>query len=57
MSARVAIKVEYEGTRFPLSAMNLDIQGEDIEDSPLVFASGDQDGVLLPTERGLPPMP
>ncbi|MEO0864822.1 MAG: glutamine synthetase family protein, partial [Pseudomonadota bacterium] len=29
----------------------------DIEDSPLVFETGDQDGVLRPTERGPVPMP
>jgi len=57
MSARFAGKVEQEGTRFPLSVLNLDIWGEDIEDSPLVFETGDQDGVLLPTERGFTPMP
>lgn len=57
MSARFANKVEIEGTRFPLSVLNLDIWGEDIEDSPLVFESGDKDGVLLPTERGFTPMP
>nr|WP_319247076.1 glutamine synthetase family protein [uncultured Celeribacter sp.] len=57
MSARFADKVEHEGTRFPLSVLNLDIWGEDIEDSPLVFESGDMDGVLLPTERGYTPMP
>ncbi|WP_299691030.1 glutamine synthetase family protein [uncultured Tateyamaria sp.] len=43
--------------RFPKSVLNLDIQGEDIEDSPLVLASGDQDGVLRPTERGFVPLP
>lgn len=45
------------GTRFPLSVMNLDIWGDDIENSPLVMDSGDRDGVLLPTERGFVPMP
>jgi len=55
--ARFASKVLKEGTRFPLSALNLDIWGEDIEDSPLVFESGDADGVLRPTERGFLPMP
>lgn len=54
---RLAYKTMAEGTRFPLSVMNLDILGEDIEDSPLVFATGDADGLLLPTERGLVPMP
>ncbi|WP_422071440.1 glutamine synthetase family protein [Tranquillimonas rosea] len=55
--ARFADKMAENGTRFPLSVMNLDIWGEDIDDSPLVFASGDPDGVLLPTERGFVPMP
>ncbi len=54
---RFADKVVEEGTRFPLSVMNLDIWGEDIDDSPLVFESGDRDGVLRPTERGFVPMP
>ncbi|RWR28969.1 glutamine synthetase [Sinirhodobacter populi] len=54
---RFAGKVFSEGTRFPFSVMNLDIWGEDIEDSPLVFATGDCDGLLMPTERGFMPMP
>ena len=54
---RFADKVVKEGTRFPYSVMNLDIWGEDIENSPLVFASGDADGVLKPTDRGFLPMP
>ncbi|MCA2013927.1 glutamine synthetase family protein [Pararhodobacter sp. CCB-MM2] len=54
---RFADKIVDEGTRFPFSVMNLDIWGEDIEDSPLVFDSGDADGVLKPTERGFLPMP
>jgi len=54
---RFADKVVEEGTRFPFSVMNLDIWGEDIEDSPLVFETGDADGVLKPTERGFLPMP
>lgn len=45
------------GARMPLSALNLDIQGADIEDSPLVFETGDADGALLPTGRGPLPMP
>jgi len=36
----------------PLSVLNLDILGNDIEDSPLVFESGDADGTLFPTDRG-----
>ncbi|ATX66923.1 glutamine synthetase family protein [Roseinatronobacter bogoriensis] len=43
--------------KMPLSALNLDIWGNDIEGSPLVFATGDADGYLRPTERGLLPMP
>ncbi|WP_372603441.1 glutamine synthetase family protein [Actibacterium sp.] len=54
---RFAGKIEEQGTRFPFSVLNLDIWGEDIDDSPLVFDSGDPDGVLKPTERGFVPMP
>ena len=55
--ARFVEKVLEDGTRFPFSVMNLDIWGEDIDDSPLVFERGDRDGILLPTERGFLPMP
>ncbi|WP_371157636.1 glutamine synthetase family protein [Jannaschia sp. 2305UL9-9] len=54
---RFAHKLETEGTRFPYSILNLDIWGEDIEDSPLVFDTGDADGILKPTDRGFVPMP
>ena len=54
---RFADKVVKDGTSFPMSVLNLDIWGEDIDDSPLVFDSGDADGVLRPTERGFMPMP
>ena len=57
LPVRFARKIESEGTRFPLSVLNLDIWGEDVEDSPLVFEIGDPDGVLMPTERGYVPMP
>ncbi|MDG4649122.1 glutamine synthetase family protein [Roseibacterium sp. SDUM158017] len=57
VARRYADKVITEGTRFPYSVMNLDIWGEDIDDSPLVFRAGDPDGVLMPTERGFLPMP
>ncbi len=43
--------------RMPLSALNVDLWGSDIADSPLVFESGDVDGLLLPTDRGPVPMP
>ena len=43
--------------RMPLSALNVDIWGADIANSPLLFASGDGDGYLLPTNRGPVPMP
>jgi glutamine synthetase len=54
---RYADRITQDGTRFPFSVLNLDIWGEDIENSPLVFDSGDRDGVLKPTERGFMPMP
>ncbi|MCE8007968.1 glutamine synthetase family protein [Aestuariivita sp.] len=43
--------------RMPLSSVNVDLWGADIEDSPLVFDSGDADGVMRPTDRGPVPMP
>ncbi|MEZ7812745.1 MAG: glutamine synthetase family protein [Paracoccaceae bacterium] len=55
--ARFSDQVVKDGTRFPFSVLNLDIWGEDIDDSPLVFDKGDADGILLPTERGFIPMP
>jgi glutamine synthetase len=55
--ARFSDQVVKDGTRFPFSVLNLDIWGEDIDDSPLVFDKGDADGILLPTESGFIPMP
>ncbi|MBU2982759.1 glutamine synthetase family protein [Lentibacter algarum] len=52
-----ANKVEKGAVRMPVSALNVDIWGADIEDSPLVFESGDADGFLMPTGRGALPMP
>ncbi len=43
--------------RMPFSALNVDLWGSDIDNSPLVFESGDADGVLYPTGRGPVPMP
>lgn len=43
--------------RMPISALNVDVSGADIEDSPLLWESGDADGTLLPTGRGPVPMP
>ncbi len=51
-----AAKLGSGAARMPLSCLNLDLWGEDIEDSPLYLASGDPDGLLLPTERGPVPM-
>lgn len=55
--ARFADKLLTEGTKFPYSVLNMDIWGEDVENSPLVFQAGDPDGLLMPTERGFMPMP
>ncbi len=57
IARRFSDKLLSEGTRFPYSVLNLDIWGEDIENSPLVFEAGDPDGVLRPTERGFLPVP
>lgn len=55
--AGYAGKLDSGAVRMPLSVLNADIFGADIEDSPLVFESGDADGILLPTERGPVPLP
>lgn len=52
-----ATKLDKGAVRMPLSTLNVDIFGLDIEDSPLVFESGDADGVLYPTGRGPLPIP
>ena len=52
-----ASKLSNGGVRMPLSALVLDIWGEDSLNSPLVFESGDGDGSMVPTERGAVPMP
>ncbi|SPJ27531.1 glutamine synthetase family protein [Falsiruegeria mediterranea] len=50
-------KLDKGAVRIPFSALNVDLWGADIENSPLVFESGDADGVLRPTERGAVPTP
>ncbi len=57
MPASRAGKLDRATAKMPLSALSLDIFGDDIEDSPLVFESGDKDGFLRPTDRGPVPMP
>ncbi|QGX97857.1 glutamine synthetase [Roseovarius faecimaris] len=52
-----AAKLDTGAVRMPLSALNVDVFGLDIEGSPLVFETGDADGVLRPTERGAMPIP
>ncbi|MEQ9259329.1 MAG: glutamine synthetase family protein [Roseovarius sp.] len=52
-----AAKLDGGAVRMPVSALNLDIFGADIENSPLVFETGDADGVLRPTGRGPVPLP
>ena len=53
----MADKLDQGAARMPLSALNVDLWGRDIEDSPLVFETGDADGILMPTARGAVPMP
>ncbi len=57
LPARFAEKIRSEGARMPMSVLNVDIWGDDIENSPLVFDTGDRDGILYPTDRGFVPMP
>lgn len=57
MPSGYAAKALEAGVKMPLSVLNVDIWGDDIEDSPLVFESGDRDGICRPTDRGFVPMP
>ncbi len=52
-----ADKLETGAVRMPFSALNVDLWGADIDDSPLVFETGDADGILRPTSRGPVPLP
>ena len=52
-----ADKLSKGAVRMPFSALNVDLWGADINGSPLVFETGDADGILLPTERGPVPVP
>ncbi|WP_069298283.1 glutamine synthetase family protein [Neptunicoccus sediminis] len=51
-----AEKVIEGGIRMPLSVVSVDIWGEDIEDSALVFETGDSDGICEHTGRDLLPI-
>jgi glutamine synthetase len=57
MPATLAAKLSDGSARMPLSTLNVDIWGRDVEDSPLVFETGDVDGILKPSDRGPVPMP
>ncbi len=52
-----ATKLDKGAVRMPYSALNVDIFGNDIENSPLVFETGDADAILLPTGRDPVPLP
>ena len=52
-----ATKLSKGAVRMPISVLNVDIFGADIENSPLVFETGDADGILLPSGRGPMPLP
>lgn len=51
-----AEKVLGGSLRMPLSVVGVDIWGEDIQNSPLVFTTGDADGLCEPIGRGILPM-
>ncbi len=50
-------KVMGGSLRMPYSVPAIDIFGEDVADSPLVFDTGDADSLCLPTSRGPLPEP
>lgn len=49
-------RVSDGGIRMPLSIVGVDVWGEDITGNPMVYVSGDTDGVCLPTGRGVLPI-
>lgn len=51
-----ALKVVEGGVRMPLSVLNVDVWGEDVENSKLVFETGDSDGLCDFTGRDLLPI-
>ena len=57
MPASYFPKLEEDGVRMPLSVLNVDIKGTDIDGSPLLFETGDADGIMRPTSRGPVPLP
>lgn len=57
MPASLADKLDDGAARMPISTLNVDIWGRDVENSPLVFETGDADGILKPSGRGPVPMP
>lgn len=57
LPASRAAKLTDGSAKMPMSALSLDIFGDDVADSPLVFETGDQDGFLRPADRAPVPMP
>ncbi len=57
MPASYFAGLEGDSVRMPLSVLNVDIKGADIEGSPLLFETGDADGIMRPTSRGPVPLP
>ena len=51
-----ARRVAENGIRMPLSIVGVDVWGEDIMGNPMVFSSGDTDGICSPTGRGALPI-
>ena len=49
--------LEFSGQRLQFSALSMDIWGTAVDDSPLMFASGDGDGQLRCTDRDPVKMP
>ncbi|MEM9427117.1 MAG: glutamine synthetase family protein [Pseudomonadota bacterium] len=56
LPATAAGSLDTGTAKMPMSALSVDVFGDDVEGSPLVFETGDQDGFLRPTERGAVPV-
>src|SRR6218665_3189595 len=51
-----ARRIADNGIRMPLSIVGVDVWGEDIVGNPMVYKSGDIDGICSPTGRGALPI-
>lgn len=57
LRAGAALKCFESGLRLPRSTVATDVWGGDVQDSELLFESGDRDGLCVPVGTGVQPIP